>query len=176
MRKTITIPSILFLLCIISLIPKQIQAQSTITRDTMIVAAMELIKATNYCVLVTVDSMGQPQARTMNPFPVNDNLTIWFATSRTSRKTEEIKKNPKVCVYFADHINATGYVNITGSAEVIDDKNLLINMKRKYWEGIPNWQNTFVLIKITPETLEVINYKHNLNNDPDTFKAPSIKL
>jgi len=47
-------------------------------------------------------------------------------------------------------------------------------MKRDYWNGIPNWQNKFVLIKIVPKTMEVINYKHGLNNDPNTFKAPSI--
>jgi general stress protein 26 len=79
-------------------------------------------------------------------------------------------------VYYADHVKAKGYVNITGTAEVIDDKELLIKMKRAYWEGIPNWQDIFVLIKIVPKTIEVINYKHGLNNDPGTFRAPSIGL
>ena len=78
----------------------------------------------------------------MNPFPANDELITWFATSRTSRKAREIRSNPKVCVYYADHISAKGYVNITGKAEVIDDKDLLVKMKRAYWEGIPDWQVT----------------------------------
>jgi hypothetical protein len=59
---------------------------------------------------------------------------------------------------------------------VIDDKELLKKMKRDYWEGIPNWQDIFVLIIIVPETIEVINYKHGLNNDPKTFRAPSNKF
>jgi general stress protein 26 len=88
----------------------------------------------------------------------------------------EIKGNPKVCVYYANHISAKGYVNITGTAEVLDDKELLIKMKRDYWETIPNWQNNFVLIKIVPKTIEVINYKHGLTNDPTTFKAPTINF
>jgi general stress protein 26 len=108
----------------------------------------------------------------MNPFPANDELITWFATSRTSRKVREIKMNPKVCVYYANHITAKGYVNITGNAQVIDDKELLLKMKRDYWSSIPDWQNKFVLIKVIPKTLEVINYKHGLNNNPDTFKAP----
>ena len=82
--------------------------------------------------------------------------------------------NPKVSVYFANHESATGYVNITGKAVVIDDKELLQKMKRNYWKSIPNWESIFVLIKIVPETVEVINYKHRLNNDPKTFKAPSV--
>ena len=73
-------------------------------------------------------------------------------------------------------MSAKGYVNITGTAEVIDDKELLIKMKRDYWENIPNWQSIFVLIKIIPKTIEVINYNHGLNNDPNTFRAPSIVL
>lgn len=153
-----------------------VNSQSPVNRDTLLVAAREIISQTTYCALATVDENGQPQVRTMNPFPPNDELITWFATSRTSRKVKEIKNNPKVCVYYADHLNARGYVSITGRAEVIDDKELLVKMKREYWSGMPNWQEIFVLIKIVPETLEVINYKHGLNNDPNTFRAPSIRF
>jgi general stress protein 26 len=151
-------------------------AQTSLNRDSIIFAAHEIIKETTYCALVTIDSTGQPQIRTMNPFPANNELITWFATSRTSRKVREIKSNPKVCVYYANHNSAKGYVAITGLAEVIDDTELLLKMKRDYWNSIPNWQTKFVLIKIAPKTMEVINYKHGLNNDPNTFKAPSITL
>ena len=153
-----------------------LNAQSPVNRDTVILAAHEIMSETTYCGLVTVDSLGQPQIRTMNPFPVKEDLVIWFATARTSRKVREIKNNPKVCVYFADHINAKGYVNMNGTATVIDDKELLVKMKRDYWNGIPGWQDIFVLIRIDPESLEIINYKHGLNNDPKTFKAPGISF
>jgi general stress protein 26 len=159
-----------------AIIPLKLNAQSTINRDTILLAAHEIMNETTYCGLVTIDSTGQPQVRTMNPFPANNEFITWFATSRSSRKVREIKNNPKVCVYFANHISAKGYVNITGTAEVIDDKELLKKMKRDYWENIPNWQDIFVLIRIVPKTIEVINYKHGLNNDPKTFKAPSIIL
>ncbi len=110
----------------------------------------------------------------MNPFPANDELITWFATSSSSGKVREIKNNPKVAVYYADHTSPKGYVTISGKAEVIDDKELLNKMKRDYWSGIPNWQDIFVLIKITPKKLSVINYEHGLNNDSQTFKAPSV--
>ncbi|HPE77387.1 MAG TPA: pyridoxamine 5'-phosphate oxidase family protein [Draconibacterium sp.] len=167
---------ILFLSFFITYAAANLFAQNEVNRDTVLVAAREIISQTTYCGLVTVDSNGQPQVRTMNPFPVKEDFVIWFATSRNSRKAGELKANPKVAVYFADHNTAKGYVNISGKAEVIDDKELLQKMKREYWEGIPNWQDIFVLIKIVPEKLEVINYKHKLNNDPQTFKAPSIEF
>jgi general stress protein 26 len=161
---------------ILTAIPRDIQAQSPVNRDTILVAAKEIIMETVYCALVTIDSTGQPQVRTMNPFPANDELITWFATSRYSRKVREIRRNPKVCVYYADHMTAKGYVNITGTAEVIDDKELLLKMRRDYWKSIPDWQNRFVLIRIVPKTIEVINYRHGLNNDPVTFRAPFIVL
>ncbi|HQM68657.1 MAG TPA: pyridoxamine 5'-phosphate oxidase family protein [Bacteroidales bacterium] len=153
-----------------------VDGQPTVNRDTVILAAHEIINETTYCGLVTVDSLGQPQIRTMNPFPVKDDFVIWFATARTSRKVREIKNNQKVCVYFANHLSAKGYVNINGSATVIDDKELLVKMKRDYWDGIQGWQDRFVLIKIIPRSIEVINYKHGINNDPGTLRAPTISF
>jgi general stress protein 26 len=176
MKKKFTLIALGGMILCSAIIPSKLNAQTSVKRDTILVAAREIIKETTYCGLVTIDSTGQPQVRTMNPFPANEELITWFATSRTSRKVREIKNNPKVCVYYANHMSAKGYVNITGSAEVIDDKELLIKMKRDYWESIPNWQNIFVLIKIVPKTIEVINYKHGLSNDPNTFRAPSIVL
>ena len=174
MKKTNTLITFAALVIFSAIIPLKLNGQVTFNRDTIILAAREIIKETTYCALATIDSTGQPQIRTMNPFPANNELITWFATSRTSQKVREIKSNSKVCVYYADHISAKGYVAITGLAEVIDDKELLLKMKRDYWNSIPNWQNKFVLIKIVPKTMEVINYKHGLNNDPNTFKAPSI--
>ena len=154
----------------------ELNAQNSGNRDTILVAAKEIINGTGYCGLVTIDSLGQPQTRTMNPFPLKDEFVIWFATARDSRKVKEIKKNPKVNVYYANHVAGNGYVSINGIATVIDDKELLVKMKREYWNGIENWQNRFVLIKIAPVYLEVINYKHGLNNDPKTLKAPFIRF
>jgi general stress protein 26 len=154
----------------------ELSGQSPVSRDTIILAAREIINETVYCGLATIDSSGQPRIRTMNPFPVQDDFVIWFGTSRTSRKVTEIKDNPKVSVYFANHLTAKGYVTINGSASVIDDRELLFKMKREYWDGIPGWQDKFVLIKIIPETIEVINNKHGLHNHPDTFKAPAVSL
>ncbi|HCM60551.1 MAG TPA: hypothetical protein DIS74_09295 [Bacteroidales bacterium] len=159
-----------------STILSELKGQSPANRDTIILAAREIINETTYCGLATVDSSGQPQVRTMNPFPVMEDLVIWFGTTRSSRKVREIRENPMVSVYFANHLVAKGYVTINGSALVIDDKELLVKMKREYWNGIPGWQENFVLIKIIPETIEVINYKHGLHNDPETFKAPAVSL
>jgi len=153
------------------------EKQSTLNRDSVIIAAKEIIGLQNYCALITLDSAGLPDVRTMNPYPVEDDMIIWMATNRLSGKAKEILYNPNVCVYFADHKNASGYVAINGKAEIIDDKLLLVKKKREYWEqAVPDWKNVLVLIKIVPERLEVVNYKYKLYGNSVTWKAPSIEF
>ena len=53
---------------------------------------------------------------------------------------------------------------------------VLFKIKRNYWNKIPNLQNELVLIKIIPQTMEVISYKNGLINDSITNCAPSIKF
>lgn len=167
--------SIYLLMLILALsVPNGLQGQNSISRDTLLVAAQEIIHGTTYCALATIDSSGKPDIRTMNPFPPSGDWITWFATSRGSEKVREIRRNPWVCVYYADHTAAKGYVNISGKAEIIDDKELLIKKKRDYWDGISGWQENFVLIRVAPVSMEVINYAHKVFNDPKTLKAPKI--
>jgi predicted pyridoxine 5'-phosphate oxidase superfamily flavin-nucleotide-binding protein len=71
-------------------------------RDSLIAAALDVMKASRYCVLITVDSAGQPHARAMDPFPPEEVLTIWLGTNSRSRKVREIRDNPRVTLYYAD--------------------------------------------------------------------------
>jgi general stress protein 26 len=148
--------------------------QQGFSRDTIIAAARDIINATHYCALATLDETGQPQVRAMNPFPLGDKIEIWFATNRKSRKVAEIKKDPRVNVYYADHNNASGYVSIIGKATVIDDKELLKKMKRDYWESIANWKNNFVLIKISPVAMDVTNYAKGVYGKSGDNRSPYI--
>ena len=176
--KTLSLSLLLFSMIIMSSClwaqEKQIIAAE---RDTMLAIAREMMAVTQYCALITMDQMKRPQVRTMNPYTPDKDMVIWFATNRKSRKVKEIKNNPHVCLYYADHTNASGYVSITGSAEIIDDKKVLEEKKRKYWEAsIDNWREVLVLIKITPEKLDILNYKHGLTGDSVTWRTPSIEV
>ena len=151
-------------------------AQEKVQRDSIIVAAREIMAQQTYCALITIDSAGLPEVRTMNPFPPDSNMVVWIATNSRSRKIQEIKNNPNVCLYYADHKYATGYVAINGKAELVDDMNIKLKMKREYWnQAFPDFQY-LVLIKIIPQTINVLNYKRGMVNDTLTWKTPSIKF
>jgi len=145
--------------------------------EEFIKVAKETMNYTKYCGLVTVNKDGYPVTRTMNPYQPDENMVVWFATHRDSRKVSEIKNNSKVCLYYADHVNAKGYVTITGKAEIIDDKALVKKMKRKYWEGsIKDWENILVMIKVVPEEIELLNYEYGYFGDSTTWRAKSIEM
>ena len=145
-------------------------------RAKMLEAAREIIAAQTYCALATVDETGRPQVRTMNPFPPEEDMTVYFATSSTSRKAKQIRRDPRVCVYYADHKNATGEVMLSGKAVLVDNPLEIKKRYRAYWKQAFPDQNLLVLIKVIVDEVEVVNYKRGLFGDRLTFRAPSIKL
>jgi general stress protein 26 len=88
-------------------------------------------------------------------------------------RAREILQNPNVCLYYADHKNATGYVALTGRAVLVNDMAEILKRKRAYWDssfeaGLKN----LVLIKVIAEQLDVQNYKQDALNDPQTWRTP----
>jgi hypothetical protein len=63
-------------------------------RADLIAAAREIMAQQKYFAIVTVDALGRPQIRTMNPFPPESDMTVWMATNSRSRKVREIRHNP----------------------------------------------------------------------------------
>jgi general stress protein 26 len=145
-------------------------------RARLIAAAREIMQAQTYCALITIDQAGRPQVRTMNPFPPEEDMTVWIATNTSSRKVQQIRNDPRVCLYYADHSKATGYVALTGRAVLIDDMSEILKRKRAYWDtAFPGLKN-LVLIKVVPEQLDVLNYKQGALADTGTWRTPSIKF
>src|SRR5512143_69690 len=145
-------------------------------RARLIAAAREIMGAQTYCALITIDETGRPQVRTMNPFPPEDDMAVWFATNTRSRKVREMRRDPRVALYYSDHAKAIGYVQITGHAVLVDDRQEILKRKRAYWDqAFPGLLN-LVLVKVVPERLDVLNYKAGVQADPETWRTPSIEL
>jgi len=146
-------------------------------RAKILAAARELMVAQTYCALITVDETGRPQVRTMNPFPPDEDLTVWFATRTNTRKAEQIRRDSRVCLYYADHSKATGYVALSGRAVLVDDMKEILKRKRDYWDqAFAPGLKDLVLIKVIPEQLDVLNYKQGVIADKVTWRTPSISV
>lgn len=145
-------------------------------RAALVAGAREIMAAQTYCALVTIDETGRPSIRTMNPFPPDEDMTVWMATNTNSRKLQHIRRDPRVTLYYSNHGTAIGEVSLIGRAELTTDPAEIQKRKRAYWDqAFPGLKN-LTLIKVVPERLEVVNYKAGLHNDPATFRAPSIEL
>jgi general stress protein 26 len=165
----------LLLLAVPALAPAE-EAAKPRDKAALVAAAREIMAAQTYCALVTIDETGRPSVRTMNPFPPEEDMTVWMATNTNSRKVEHIKRDPRVTLYYANHGTAIGEVALVGRAELTADPAEIQKRRRAYWDqAFPGLKN-LTLIKVVPERLEVVNYKAGLNNDPATFRAPSVEL
>ncbi len=163
-------------LCAVGRAPAEEQPAAPPSREKVIAAARELIGTLKYCALITVDANGQPNVRTMNPFPPEEDMSVWMATTTLGRKFAEIQKNPRVTLYYANHSEATGYVSLVGKAVLVEDMQEVLRRKRAYWDqAFPGLKN-IVLIHVIPERMEVVYYKAGLGGAPVTFAPTTIDL
>jgi len=145
-----------------------------LTRTQLIAAAREIMTAQQYCALITLGEDGRPVVRTMNPFPPEDDMIVWFATSTLTRKYQQIRRDPRVTLYYADHSKATGFVALSGKAELVSDQAEIKKHWRAYWDSAFPDKAKLVLIKVIPERMDVLNYKAGAINDPVTWRTPSV--
>ena len=85
-----------------------------------------------FAFLATCDS-GQPMVRAVAPI-VEDDMSVWVATSAKSRKVQQIKENPRMSLAFVQHPEGDKAATIIGEAEIVED----MKQKKKVW-GLTSW-------------------------------------
>ena len=154
---------------------EQFPPQREISHDSLLIYARMVIDSSNSRVLVTVDETGKPRARTMSTFTPEDNWVIWLGTFPSSRKAKQIKNNPNVVVFYYDS-RTFSYVNVSGTARLVNDPYLKAKYWKEGWERFyPDRDKDYILIEVTPERLEVCSFKYNLLWDQDGI-PPSIEF
>lgn len=139
-----------------------------LTIEQLLTVAKDAIISTSYCFLISISESGQPNARLMQPYEPDEELTIYLGTSPQSRKISEITSNPKVSLtYHSPRENA--YVTMIGPAVIEND----LQLRRKYWRedwriffpGGPD-SDDYTLIKFTPQRIELMNLARNICQHP----------
>ncbi len=150
--------------------PESKSQPETGNREQILLATKEIIEASGTCALITLDENNLPQVRTMDPFLPESDYTIWLATNPTSRKASQIRNNPNVTLYYTDK-NDNGYVSIYGIAELVNDQQEKDKRWKEEWKDFyPNRTDSYLLIKVVPTHLEVINYSRGINGNPKTWQ------
>ena len=114
--------------------------------------------------------------RTMDPFPPEENLVIWFGTNRLSRKVQDIRRNAKATLYYSDPHGA-GYVTIQGNAAIVDNQAEKSKRWKKEWEQFyQDREKSYILIKFKPEKLFIIDYRNGFTGNAVTWGADTISF
>ncbi len=147
-------------------------------RRRIVEAARDVMAAARYCALITLDADGAPQARTMDPFPSDDDFTVWMATNASTRKVEELANDSRATLYYID-VQGGAYVTLVGQARVIVDA----DEKARRWK--PEWDDfyvdgsrgdDYVLVRFVPLRLEVVSPAHRVASDPMAWKPAVLEL
>ena len=159
------------------------RSELSLARDTAVVldSAAALIARDSSVGMVTVDEFNRPRVRTVrafrlkNPLTARDRFTVFILTRTSTRKIDQISKNPLVTLYFNEDRRAA-YATIMGRATVHrDPKNPRLQpfldpaTVKFFWPAFPR---DFVMIEVTPDWLEFIG--PGLWNDPNTWRPQAV--
>jgi general stress protein 26 len=145
-------------------------------RNFLIAAAREIMTSSRYCALITKDTAGRIHARTMDAFSPEDNMTVWLATNSRSRKVREIRRQPRVTLYYFNREDQA-YVALTGIARLVNDPNEKARRWKDEWKDFyPDRAKDYLLIEVTPETLEIVSVKKGIVGDSRTWQTPTISF
>jgi general stress protein 26 len=144
------------------------------SRDELVAEAREIMTATRYCALITIDNSGRAQARTMDAFAPDQNMIVWFGTNPLSRKVAEIRRNPRVTLYYFDRENQA-YVTLHGVARLVNDP----QEKQRHWKDdwkdfYPDRNKDYLLVEVRPLRLEVVNIKSGIVGKSRAWDPPSV--
>ena len=163
--------------------PSVPRAELSLARDTAVVldSADALIARDSSVGLVTVDELNRPRIRSVRAFRLErpatarERFTVFILTRTSTRKIDQITKNPLVTLYFNEDQRAT-YATIMGQATVHrDPRNPRLQpfldsaTVRFFWPAFPR---DFVMIEVVPDWLEFIG--PGLWNDPDTWRPQAV--
>jgi general stress protein 26 len=136
------------------------QGQETVTEERALEVVRETMQAAEYCFLITLDETGHPQARVMDPFDPEPDMTVWLATDRTTRKVRHLRDDPRATLAYYDAENA-GYVTMAGHIRLVDDP----GERRARWNedwapyypGGPTGDR-YILLEFSPSRIEVMSF------------------
>jgi general stress protein 26 len=182
MRTTLIRCGALLGLAVSLTLPARASAQGVPTaapgRAEIIAAARDIMKTVRYATLVTLGAEGRPQARVVDPFEPDSDLTIWVATNALTRKVAEITADARVTLLYFDAM-AQEYVSVLGTAKLVSDPAEKLRHWKDEWGGFyqdgPRGAD-YLLIRVRPTRMEVVSPRRGIMNDPTTWRPVSVDL
>lgn len=155
---------------------KHKQKSSDLSLEHCMSITGKMLKRAKYGFLITQGDTGWCSSRLVEPFldaKTDLPFSLWFGTSKDSRKIAELWSNPKVTLAFEDK-KADANVIVYGKATIETDPAI----KKQYWKSILQLffpkgplSNEYVVIRIEPLRIEILNFKRNIVPEPFGLKS-----
>ena len=97
-------------------------------KEEAIEKGLELVNRSEIAMLGTIAEQGHPEIRALLKAETESLKKIWFSTNTSSKKVEQLSRNPKACVYFVDSVKFKGLM-LVGTCEILQDP----ESKRRIW-------------------------------------------
>jgi len=154
-----------------------VKAQQTqFSREKLISTAREIMTTARYCALITTGDQGSTNARTMDAFAPDENMIVWLATNPLSHKVAEIRRSPRVTLYYFDRENQA-YVTLHGVARLVNDRNEKARHWKDEWKAFyPDRDKSYLLIEVRPIKLEVVNVKTGVVGTSRSWDPPTVSF
>jgi len=127
-----------------------------------------ILEEAEFCFLITRGESEALNARLMQPFGPDDDLTIWFGASPRSRKIREIRQDNRVTVTF-EYAEEAAYATLLGEAAIKNN----IEIRRRYWRESFSafWpegpgDDDYILIRFSPYRIEVMDIDLGVAPEP----------
>ncbi|OPC85311.1 hypothetical protein B4N89_26090 [Embleya scabrispora] len=130
--------------------------------------ALRIVRSHGVGFLATTDECGAPRVRPVQHLAVEDDATIWFATSPRSRKALDLRARPEVS-YSVEDRPAVAYATLYARAETVDSEA----------ESSARWDETlrpffpagptggdFLLVRLVPHRVEVLDFSAGVHPEP----------
>ena len=95
----------------------------------------ELIEDIKFAMFTTTDKDGSLRSRPLATLQLDDQGQLWFFTSASSPKADEVEQHSSVNVSYA-HPDRQDYVSVSGVAQILRDKD---KMKQLWTPWIKPW-------------------------------------
>lgn len=128
--------------------------ENDLTDEKALKKLKELADDIKVCMFITNNEQDDDQTRPMTTVDIEDDGTLWFFTNRASQKVDEVNKEQRVHLVYADP-GKENYLDVWGKAETTTDKAII---KEKWSPIIKAWfpggvdDPNIALLKVKPQS------------------------
>lgn len=142
-------------------------------------AAVATLRSQPYGFFTTTTSEGPPCARLIQPLQIDDDATVWFVTSPTTRKAQQIAAGDAGAAYAVEERACFAYVCVRGRATLECDAELAGRLwdpgLNAFFPDGPSGRDV-VVVRLRAQFVEFMSFSAAVHPEPFGLRAEVIAI